>query len=248
MKSFKLVVLILMTGLILVGCGSEKNKGSNTEVNEKEVFTEADIEKVEEMTNFLNDKMINFEAEVNIAIQNKSIEIGNNEKFSSAVRKLGQEIVIAPFLEKYPGSLIAKDSDSIPITFESTSSEPCGFGNCTYDKINILQIDYNLNMNEVYVSKEFGDSQLIFDDVQMKYKEQSEEEQESATMSFVKSENGNLIFSRNPFLHIETIDFPEYDKEFASIATDVPESEVEAEQAEYKKEVQETLAKFPELQ
>lgn len=248
MKNLRLIAVIFATVLILIGCGSEDNEGTKTEALEKDVFTKTDLDKVEEMTNYLSTKMIEFEEEVNKSIQNKSIEIGNNEKFSADVKKMGQEIVIAPFLEKYPGSLIAEDPNSIPITFESSSSEPCNFGNCTYDKINILQVDYNLEKKQLYKSKEFGHSQLIFDDVQMKYEEQTEEESEDAKMSFVKAENGDLIFSRNPFLHIETIDFQEYDQEFESIATDVPESEVEAVQAEYKKEVEETLAKFPELQ
>ena len=151
-------------------------------------------------------------------------------------------------MEKYPNSLVARNSELIPITFESTSSEPCGFGNCTYDKVNILEVNYNLDTNEVYKSKEFNASQLIFPEVQMKYEEQAEEEEETAIMSFVKAENGDLIFSGSPFLHIETLNLKKYDEEFKSIKTSVPESEVEAEQAEYKEEVEETLSKFPELQ
>lgn len=246
MKKILLFFSIFTIGIILYGCGSSENK--NAISNDKKVFTEEDIEIVEEMVGFLDEKMIDFENQVNEDIQNKVILVGDNEKFSNSVKELGQKVVIEPFLEKYPGSLIAKKSEIIPITFEPTSSEPCGFGNCNYDKVNVLQVEYNLGAKEIYQSKEFGSTQLIFNDIQMKYKEQPEEEKEASSMSFVKSKDGKLIFSRNPFLHIETINFQELDKEFESIATDVPESEVEAEETEYKEEVEETLSKFPELQ
>lgn len=247
MKRWILVSILFITGITLLGCGDE-NSESTVQEPEKDVFTESDLEKIEEMVNFLDERMEVFEKEANESIKNGIIKTGDNDVFSESVRDLGHEAVIAPFLEKYPNSLVVRNSELIPITFESTSSEPCGFGNCTYDKINILEVDYNLDTNEVYESAEFNVSQLIFPEVQMKYEEQAEEEKETAIMSFVKAENGDLIFSGSPFLHIETLNLKKYDKEFKSIKTSVPESEVEAEQAEYKEEVEETLSKYPELQ
>ncbi|WP_372868186.1 hypothetical protein [Planomicrobium okeanokoites] len=247
MKRWLLVSILFITGITLLGCGDE-NSESTAQESEKDVFTESDFEKIEEMVSFLDERMEVFEKEANKSIQNGTIKTGDNDVFSESVRELGHEAVIVPFLEKYPNSLVARNSELIPITFESTSSEPCGFGNCTYDKVNILEVNYNLDTNEVYESTEFNASQLIFPEVQMKYEEQAEEEKETAIMSFVKAENGDLIFSGSPFLHVETLNFKEYDEEFNSIKTSVPESEVEAEQAEYKEEVEETLSKFPELQ
>lgn len=247
MKRWILVLMLFITGITLLGC-SDENSESTAQAPEKDVFTESDLEKIEEMVSFLDERMEVFEKEANESIQNGTIKTGDNDDFSESVRDLGHEAVIAPFLEKYPNSIVARNSELIPITFESTSSEPCGFGNCTYDKVNILEVDYNLDTNEVYESTEFNASQLIFPEVQMKYGEQTEEEEETAIMSFVKAENGDLIFSGSPFLHIETLNFKKYDEEFKSLKTSVPESEVEAEQAEYKEEVEETLSKFPELQ
>ncbi|MGB6408748.1 MAG: hypothetical protein WBF39_14810 [Planococcus donghaensis] len=246
MKKTLLFISIFILGLVLYGCGSNDNE--NIASSNEKVFTQEDIEKVEEMVGFLDERMLDFEKQANENIQSKEIKVGNNEEFSNSVKELAQKTVIEPFLEKYPGSLVAPTSQTIPVTFESSSSEPCGFGNCNYDKVNVLQVEYNLENNEIYKSKEFSNSQLIFNDIQMKYEDQPEEEKEESSMSFVKSTDGKLIFSRNPFLHVETIDFQELDKEFESIATDVPESEIEAEQADYKEEVEETLAKFPKLQ
>ncbi len=248
MKKWILILILFIAGIVLVGCGDDNVESIPSESTEKGVFSESDLQKAEEMVKFLDESMAEFGKEANELIQNGTIETGNNDDFSETVRELGQETVIAPFLEKYPNSLIARNSESIPITFEATSSEPCGFGNCTYDKVNILEVDYNFDANEVYESKTVGDSQLVFTEVSMKYEEQPEEEKETTIMSFVKAENGDLIFSGNPFLHIETLNFKEYDEEYESIETRVPESEVEAEQAEYKEEVEETLSKFPELQ
>ena len=40
----------------------------------------------------------------------------------------------------------------------------------------------------------------------------------------------------------------EWDEEFQSIKSDVPESEIEAEEEDFKQEVEEVLAKYPPLQ
>lgn len=247
MKKWLLISFILLMGVITVGCmsGEEKQEASK---ESNEVFTQEDFEEAEEMTMFLDEKMNDFEKEANQLIETGTIDTGNNDNFSEAIKNLGQEIVIAPFLERYPDSLIAGDASTIPLTFESSSTEPCGFGNCTYDKVEVLDVEYNFESRDVYTSEEFEYSQLIYSDVQMKYKEQSEEEKQSAVLSFVKTADGHLIFSQVPFLHVETLNLKKADEEYAEIQSSVPESEVEAEQEAYRNDVEEILAHYPELQ
>jgi hypothetical protein len=247
MKKWLLIGFMLSMGVIIVGCtSSEENKEALKENNE--VFTQEDFEEAEEMTIFLDEKMNDFEKEANQLIENGTIDTGNNDNFSEAIKTLGQETVISPFLERYPDSLIAGDASTIPLTFESSSTEPCGFGNCTYDKVEVLDVEYNFESKDVYTSEELEHSQLIYSDIQMKYEEQAEEEKQSAVLSFVKSTDGNLIFSQVPFLHVETLDLKKIDEEYAAIQSRVPESEVEAEQEAYRSDVEETLAHYPELQ
>ena len=74
------------------------------------------------------------------------------------------------------------------------------------------------------------------------------EEREETEIRFVKTEDNDLVITSIPHLQVQTLYLDEYDQEFESIKTSVPESEVEGEQAEYKEEVEETLSKFPELQ
>lgn len=247
MKKMIWLILIFLIVMILGACNSEDQVEGQAQVDEQ-VFTESDIEKVEKMVKFLDGKMMDFEKEINNMVQEGTIQTGDNEKFTEEVRTLGHELVIVPFLEEYPGSLVARDSGEIALTFKTTSSEPCGFGNCEFDGINVLKVDYNFDSREVYESENFDGTQLTFTDIKMKYGEQSDEEFESAELSFVKSVDDELVFTKSPYTHIETIDFQQYDKELTSIPNKVPESEVEAEQAEYKAEVEETLSKFPELQ
>ena len=238
---------MLTVGAIIVGCTSnEENQEPPKENNE--VFTQEDFEKAEEMTMFLDEKMNDFEKEANQLIENGTIDTGNNDNFSETIKTLGQETVVLPFLERYPDSLIAGDASTIPLTFESSSTEPCGFGNCTYDKVEVLDVEYNFESKDIYTSEEFEYSQLIYSDIQMKYQEQTEEETQSAVLSFVKSADGNLVFSQVPFLHVETLELKKFDEEYAAIQSRVPESEVEAEQEAYRSEVEETLAHYPELQ
>lgn len=247
MKKWILVSFILLMGVIIAGCTSGEEKQEASKEN-NEVFTQEDFEKAEEMTMFLDEKMNDFEEEANQLIENGTIDTGNNENFSESIKNLGQETVIAPFLERYPGSLIAGDASTIPLTFESSSTEPCGFGNCAYDKVEVLDVEYNFESRDVYTSEEFEHSQLIYNDIQMKYKEQSEEEKQSAVLSFVKTTDGQLIFSQVPFLHVEILNLKKADEEYAEIQASVPESEVEAEQEAYRSEVEESLAHYPELQ
>jgi len=247
MKKWLLIGFMLSMGVIIVGCTSGEENNEALKENNK-VFTQEDFEEAEEMTIFLDEKMNDFEKEANQLIENGTIDTGNNDNFSEAIKTLGQETVIFPFLERYPDSLIAGDASTIPLTFESSSTEPCGFGNCTYDKVEVLDVEYNFESKDVYTSEELEHSQLIYSGIQLKYEEQAEEEKQSAVLSFVKSTDGNLIFSQVPFLHVETLDLKKIDEEYAEIQSRVPESEVEAEQEAYRSDMEETLAHYPELQ
>ena len=75
-----------------------------------------------------------------------------------------------------------------------------------------------------------------------------EEQEESGTISFVKTKENELTFSHVPFLHIESLDMKKIDEEYNKIQSNVPESEVESEQEEYRDEVNEILDLYPELQ
>lgn len=245
MKKVILGLLIVILTSLLIACNSSSEESNQTNEN-KEVFTDEDIVKAEEMTVFLDEKMKEFESEANIAIENGEIEVGNNEEFTKSVNSIGQRVVIQPFLEKYPNSLIAKGSSDIAITFQALSTEPCGFGNCTFDKIEVYDVDYNFDDTELYKSEIFELSQLIFNDIEMNSKD--EEQEESGTISFVKTKEDDLTFSHVPFLHIESLDMKKIDEEYNKIQTNVPESEVESEQKEYRDEVNEILELYPELQ
>lgn len=245
MKKVILGLLIVILTSLLIACNSSSEESNQTNEN-KEVFTDEDIVKAEEMTVFLDEKMKEFESEANVAIENGEIEVGNNEEFTKSVNSIGQRVVIQPFLEKYPNSLIAKGSSDIAITFQAMSTEPCGFGNCTYDKIKVYDVDYNFGDTELYKSEILEISQLIFNDIEMNSKE--EEQEESGTISFVKTKENDLTFSHVPFLHIESLDMKKIDEEYNKIQSNVPESEVESEQKEYRDEVNEILELYPELQ
>ena len=71
---------------------------------------------------------------------------------------------------------------------------------------------------------------------------------EKAHLRFLKSKNGDLIMTSSPFILNESIYIDEWDEEFQSIKSNVPESEVEAEEEDFKQEVEEVLAKYPPLQ
>lgn len=245
MKKVILGLLIVILTSLLIACNSSNGESNQTNEN-KEVFTDEDIVKAEEMTVFLDEKMKEFEIEANAAIENGEIEVGNNEEFTKSVNSLGQQVVIQPFLEKYPNSLIAKGSSDIAITFQALSTEPCGFGNCTFDKIEVYDVDYNFDDTELYKSEVFELSQLIFNDIEMNSKD--EEQEESGAISFVKTKENELTFSHVPFLHIESLDIKKIDEEYNKIQSNVPGSEVEFEQEEFRDEVKEILELYPELQ
>lgn len=245
MKKVILGLLVVILTSLLIACNSSNEETNQTNEN-KEVFTDEDIVKAEEMTVFLDEKMKGFEIKANESIKNGEVEVGDNEEFTKSINSLGQQVVIQPFLEKYPNSLIAKGSSDIAITFRALSTEPCGFGNCTFDKIEVYDVDYNFDDTELYKSEVFELSQLIFNDIKMNSKD--EEQEESGTISFVKTKENELIFSHVPFLHIESLDMKKIDEEYNKIQSNVPESEVESEQEEFRDEVKEILELYPELQ
>lgn len=245
MKKVILGLLVVILTSLLIACNSNNEETNQTNEN-KEVFTDEDIVKAEEMTVFLDEKMKDFEIKTNESIKNGEVEVGNNEEFTKSINSLGQQVVIQPFLEKYPNSLIAKGSSDIAITFQALSTEPCGFGNCTFDKIEVYDVDYNFDDTELYKSEVFELSQLIFNDIEMNSKD--EEQEESGTISFVKTKENELTFSHVPFLHIESLDMKKIDEEYNKIQSNVPESEVESEQKEYRDSVNEILELYPELQ
>lgn len=245
MKKVILGLLVVILTSLLIACNSSNEETNQTNEN-KEVFTDEDIVKAEEMTVFLDEKMKGFEIKANESIKNGVVEVGDNEEFTKSINSLGQQVVIQPFLEKYPNSLIAKGSSDIAITFQALSTEPCGFGNCTFDKIEVYDVDYNFDDTELYKSEVFELSQLIFNDIEMNSKD--EEQEESGTISFVKTKENELTFSHVPFLHIESLDMKKIDEEYNKIQSNVPESEVESEQKEYRDEVNEILELYPELQ
>src|SRR5690606_8216929 len=119
-------------------------------------------------------------------------------------------------------------------------------GNCTYEEVRVLELDYDFENYQEYHSDIFGITQLIVENVETVSK--VSEEREETEIRFVKTEDNDLIITSIPHLQIQPLYLDEYDQEFESIKTDVRKSEVEAEQAEYKEEVEETLSKFPELQ
>ena len=245
MKKIILGLLVIILIGLLVACNSTNEETNQTNEN-KEVFTDEDIVKAEEMTVFLDEKMEEFEIKANESIENGEVEVGNNEELTKSINSLGQQVVIQPFLEKYPNSLIAKGSSDIAITFQALSTEPCGFGNCTFDKIEVYDVDYNFDDTELYKSEVFEVSQLIFNDIEINSKD--EEQEESGTISFVKTKENELTFSQVPFLHIESLDMKKIDEEYKKIQSNVPKSEVESEQEEYRDEIKEIFELYPELQ
>lgn len=250
MKKKLLVLLILTTMLILTACNSSGTDIKKAETKEKTIFTESDIEKAEEMLVFLDDKMQEFQSKTNSAVKNGDVQTDKEETFDNQVRLLADEIVVQPFVEKYEDSIVpeqVKGKEQILVYFNKTNSEPCSLNFCEYDGIEVMDVAYKFNENEEYKSDNFYHSELIFNNILYDYKN-DDEEAEDSVIRFAKGENGQLILTQHPYLGITNLKLKEYDKEFESIATDVPESEVEAEQAEYKKEVEETLAKFPKLQ
>lgn len=248
MRKWILIIILLAFGIVISACNSDDEKVGKAESENENVFSNADLEKSSEMINFLNEKMKEFEVSTNKAIENDEIKVGNNDALIEEVQKLAQQNVIQPFLEKYPNSMVSRNDDDnfIPITIEPSSSESCSLGNCTYEKINVLEIDFDVKKEEQYFSENFNATQLIFDSVSVI--SEIEDEKEEGELRFMKTTEGELVITSIPNVQLQTLYLDEIDEEYSSIETDVPESEIEAEQADYKEEVEETLAKFPELQ
>lgn len=249
MKKGLFFSLALILCIALSACSSDEKNENNVEGSNK-IFTEKDIKTTEEMLTFLDEKMKEFEIEINNAVKNKEIQLGNDEEADEKVRELANALVVEPFLEKYSGSIIpeeVKGEEQIFVYFNKISSEPCSLGFCEYDGIEVMNLEYSFEDKTEYRSKNFDHSELILSDVLYDY-ENDEEEAGKSQIHFVKDKEGTIILTQHPYLSFETLNFKELDKEFESITTDVPESEVAAEEAEFKEEVEETLAKFPELQ
>lgn len=243
-KRFTLVTLLLFVLFFISGCNQDETKNSNKE-KMKSVFTEKDKEKAIEMIENLNEQLVLFESEVNEAISKKEIDVGDNEVFRQTVDKKGEEIVFQPFLEDYPDSLV-NDRGDLKVTYANKSSEDCTFGNCNYDSIVVPTIEVGEEEWLTYNSQEFGVNELTLSNVGVTYS--NEQDSDSTYISFVKGESGELYFSFNPIVKSLNFNLKEWNQEFASIKSNVPESEVETEEEEFRRKVEEVLAKYPPLQ
>lgn len=250
MKKWILYSLLLTLITILTACGSEEKAESQSEPKDEKVFSAEDHKKAEEMLNYLDGKMEEFEKSTIDLMNNGELNGEDEEILNEEIQTVANETVIQPFLAKYEGSIIPEEyrgEEQITVYFNKTNSEPCSLGFCEYDGIEVMEIAIEFENSEEYSSEHFKGTELIFNDVQYGY--QNDEKQPKETeIRFVKSADGKLIITQHPYLSLSSLNFKEYDQEFESLKTSVPESEVEAEQAEYKEEVEETLSKFPKLQ
>lgn len=236
---FSLFLILLVTG-----CNQEETPDNNVEKAEM-VFNEKDKEKAIKMIEELNEKLTLFENETNEAISKGEIDVGDNEIFMQKVSEMSEELVIHPFLEKFPISLVSIKGDLTAI-YTPKSTDDCTFGNCSYDSIVVPTLKVDEEEWVTYSSEEFGVTELTLSNVGMTYS--SEQDSESTYISFVKSESGDIHFSFYPIINSLNFNLKEWDEEFQSIKSDVPESEVEAEEEAFKQEVEEVLAKYPPLQ
>ncbi|MEK3981642.1 hypothetical protein MKY37_21805 [Psychrobacillus sp. FSL K6-2836] len=243
----KRILLSLFSVLLLffiTGCNQVETKNSDEEKTNR-VFSEKDKEKAIKMVEDLNEQLEVFESEANRAISQKEIDIGDNEVFIEKLNAMSEKVVIKPFLEKFPGALISNRGD-LKAIYSPESADDCTFGNCNYDSINVPTLDVGKEEWVIYSSEEFEVDELTLSNVDMIYS--NEQGSESTYISFVKGESGELYFSFNPIINSLNFNLKEWDQEFASIKSDVPESEVKAEEEEFRKEVDEVLAKYPPLQ
>ena len=243
-KRIMFVIFSLFILLFVTGCNKDETKNSD-EDKMKSIFTEKDKEKAIEMIEGINEQLVLFESEVNAAISKKEIDVGENEVFTQKVDKIGEEIVLQPFLENFPDSLV-NDRGDLKVTYANESSEDCSFGNCNYDSIDVPTLEVGKEEWLTYSSQEFEVNELTLSDVDMTYS--NTQDSDSTYISFVKGESGELYFSFNPIIKSLNFNLKEWDKEFASIKSDVPENEVETEEEEFRKEVEEVLGKYPPLQ
>ena len=237
---FSIVLLMIVTG-----CNKENKPTKESDEKTEAVFNEADKEKALEMIKTLEGNLVLFEDQTNAAIADGDIKIGDNEVFVQKVNEISGEIALKPFLEKFPESLINNRGD-LKVTYSPVSSDDCTFGNCNYDSIEAPKLEVNEEEWKTYKSDEFDITELVLSDVKISYP--SNQDSELTSISFVKGESGDLYFSFNPIINSLNFNLEEWDNEFSSIKSDVPESEVEAEEDEFKQEVEELLSNYPKLQ
>lgn len=240
----KLIILgaILSIVLMLGACNSEKTQKESADTD---VFTESDVQMANEMVQLLEEKSSEFQTKATDAIATGEIEQDKDGQLSEPLQELAKETVLKPFLEQYPNGIIGEEGD-LTVSFEATASEACPLGNCKYDGVAIPEIDFDKTDYSTYTSEVFGVSQLIFQNVKSKFNVK-DQELEKSELRFVKSKNGDLVMTSNPFISGEAFYLDELDKEFKEIKSGVPESEVEAEEDEFKQEVEELLSNYPKL-
>lgn len=240
----KLIILgaILSIVLMLGACNSDKTQKESAET---EVFTVNDVQMANEMVLLLEEKSSEFQTKAAEAIATGEIEQDKDGQLSEPLQELAKETVLQPFLEKYPNGIIGEEGD-LTVSFEATASEACPLGNCKYDGVAIPEIDFDKTDYSTYTSEVFGVSQLIFQNVKSKFNVK-DQELEKSELRFVKSKNGDLVMTSNPFISGEAFYLDELDKEFKEIKSGVPESEVDAEEDEFKQEVEELLFNYPKL-
>ncbi|MBU0905241.1 MAG: hypothetical protein KKF57_08585 [Firmicutes bacterium] len=244
-KFFLRSALSLVLLLVVSGCNNDETPTKESNEKKETVFSETDKEKALEMIKVLEENLVEFEKQTNSSIAAGEVETGDNEAFVQKVNEMSRDIVLKPFLEKFPKSFIINRGD-LKVTFSPLSSDDCAFGNCNYDSIVAPTLQVNDQEWQTYKSVEFDITELILTDVKISYP--NKQDSESTTISFVKDVSGDLYFSFNPIVNSLNFSLKEWDKEFTSIKSKVPEGEIEAEEDEFKQEVEELLSKYPKLQ
>lgn len=225
---------------MLGACNSEKVQ------KDADIFTEKDSQVANEMVQLLEGKSSEFQSKATEAIATGEIEADKDGQISEPLQKLAETTVLQPFLEEYPNGIIGDEGD-LTVSFEATASEACPLGNCKYDGVAIPEIDFNEKDYSTYTSEVFGLSQLVFQNVKSKFNVENRE-LENSELRFVKSKKGELVMTSNPFISGKAFYLEELDKEFKNLKSNVPESEVEAAEDEFKQEVEDMLSNYPELQ
>ncbi len=245
MKKVLLVLFLLAMMSLLIACNSN-DEGSNQTNDSKEVFTDEDIQKAEDMVLFLNERLADLESEVNQKIEDKELKFEDEKTFNESVQELASKTVFTELEENYGDAFVSGNSDeeNIRIYFNTLSSEPCSLGHCEYDGIETMEVE--VSDTEEYRSTNFNVTELVF--INATYKYENTEEEESAEVRFVKTKDGQLMVTSHPALDLKSIDLRKFDEEYNKIQSNVPEGEVESEQEEYRDEVKEVLNLYPELQ
>lgn len=250
MKKYLYLLTLFIAILVLGACNSEAENQREAEQSSEsnEVFTQEDVKRAEGIVIFLNERLKELEEKVNQNIQNGEIMLEDEASFNTQVQNLADTIIFENLNEEFDGVIAFEEvaGENENIYFNKTNSEPCSLGHCEYDGIETMEVDVGTSESEEYKSIHFPNSALIFAEAFYKY--ESEEEEQTSEIHFVKNKEGKLVLSQHPALDIQSINLKEIDKEYDEIQTSVPESEVEAEQEGYRSDVEETLAHYPELQ